>query len=125
MTDPFTFKYDKYSLNQKEKLVKLCLKYKLEADSSKEKHWDPKIMKFVANQQSFKSRAVREFFPTLKKAKSDSTEFKRALAIANRCFEKYTSTKAEQELEDTSKKKYREPGTDLSSTNYIQYSTCS
>ena len=53
---------------------------------------------------------LREFFPTLKKVKSDSTEFKRALAIANRCFEKYTSTEAEQELEDTSKKKYWEPG---------------
>ena len=38
MTDPFAFKYHKYSLNQKEKLAKLCLKYKLEADSSKEKH---------------------------------------------------------------------------------------
>ena len=30
-----------------------------------------------------------EFVATLKKDKSDSTEFKRALAIANRCFEKY------------------------------------
>ena len=67
----------------------------------KEKHWDPKRKKFVANQQSFKSRAIRdytlrEFFHFLKKAKSDSTEFKRALSIANRCFEKYTSTEAEQ-----------------------------
>ena len=123
MTDPFAFKYDKYSLNQKEKLAKLCSKYKLEADSSKEKYWDPKRKKFVANQQSFKSRAVGEFFPTLKKAKSDSTEFKRALAIANRYFENYTSTEAEQELKDTSKKKYWEPGADLSSTNYIQYSS--
>ena len=60
-----------------------------------------------------KSRTgLQEFFATLKKAKSDSTEFKRAPAIANRCFEKYTSTEAEQELhvEDTSKKKYRQPG---------------
>ena len=81
MTDPFAFKYHKYSLNQKEKLAKLCLKYKLEADSSKEKHWDPKRKKFVAHQQSFKSRAVWEFFSTLKKAKSDSTEFKRALVL--------------------------------------------
>ena len=80
----------------KEKLTKLYLNYKLEADSSKEKHWDLKRKKFVANQQSFKSRAIWEFFPTLKKAKSDSTEFKRALAIANRCFEKYSSTDAEQ-----------------------------
>ena len=66
MTDHFAFKYDKYSLNQKEKLAKLCLNNKLEADSSKENHWDPKRKKFVANQQSFKSRAVRDygnFFP--------------------------------------------------------------
>ena len=28
MTDSFTIKYDKYILNQKEKLAKLCLKYK-------------------------------------------------------------------------------------------------
>ena len=56
----FLKKYDKYSLNQKEKLTKLCLKYKLEADSSKEKHWDLKRKKFVANQQSFKSRTVQE-----------------------------------------------------------------
>ena len=59
---------------------------------------------------------LREFFPTLKKAKSDSTEFKRALAIANRCFEKYTSIEAEQELEDTTKKKYREPGAERKPT---------
>ena len=62
-------------------------------------------------------------FSHFKETKSDSTEFKRELAIANRWFEKYTSTEAEQELEDTSKKKYREPGDDLSSTNYIQYSS--
>ena len=48
MTDLFAFKYNKYSLNQKEKLAKLCLKYKLEADSSKEKHWDLKRKKFVS-----------------------------------------------------------------------------
>ena len=70
-----------YDLNQKQKLAKLCLKYKLEADSSKEfKHSDPKRKEFVANQQLFKSWPVREFFPSLKKAKSDSRKFKRALA---------------------------------------------
>ena len=39
MTDPFAFKYNKYSLNQNENLAELLhLKYKLKADSSKEKH---------------------------------------------------------------------------------------
>ena len=60
----FCLKYDKDSLNQKEKIAKLCLKYKLEADSSKESCWDPKRKKFVANQQSFKSRAVRDYGTT-------------------------------------------------------------
>ena len=55
----------------KKKIAKLYLKYKLEAYSSKVKHWDPKRKKFVAYQQSFKSRAVRDFFPTLKNTKSD------------------------------------------------------
>ena len=54
----------------------------------------------MANQQLFESRAIQEFFPTLKNAKSDSTGFKRALVITDRYFEKYTSTEAEQELEE-------------------------
>ena len=110
MADPFALKYDKYSLNQKEKLAKLCLKYKLEAGNAKEKYWDPKRKTFVVNLKSYKSKAVREFFPSLKNAKNDSLEFRKALQLANRCLKKYEESGAEQELEEKSKIKYREPG---------------
>ena len=45
-----------------------------------------------------KSRTgLRELFPTLKKAKSDSTEFKESPGYCkHNCFEKHSSTKAEQ-----------------------------
>ena len=46
----------------------------------------------------------------MKNAKNDSLEFRRALQLANRCLKKYEESGAEQELEEKSKKKYREPG---------------
>ena len=62
MADPFALKYDKYSLNQKEKLAKLYLKYKLEAGNAKQNHWDPKRKKFVVNLQLYKSKAIFDKF---------------------------------------------------------------
>ena len=63
MTDPFAFKYDKYSLSQKEKLAKLCLKYKLEADSSKEKHWDLKERNLWQTNNLSSQEPYGDFFP--------------------------------------------------------------
>ena len=69
MADPFSSKQNnKYNLEQKQNLGKLCLKYKLEAEAEPKKHWDPKRKKHVAPSLSFKSKAVSvsEFFPSLK-----------------------------------------------------------
>ena len=67
MADPFSSKRnDIYNLEQKQKIGKLCLKYKLEAEAEPKKHWDPKRKKHVAPSLSFKSKAVRESFPSLK-----------------------------------------------------------
>lgn len=108
MADPFLSKRnDKYDLQQKQKLGKLCLKYKLEAEAVPKKHWNPKRKKHVAPSLSFKSKAVREFFPSLKNAKSDDSEFKKALQLATRCYRKI---KSGDEVEVNSKKKFREPG---------------
>ena len=98
---------DKYNLEQKQKFGKLCLKYKLEAEAEPKKYWDPKRKKHVASYFSFKSKAVREFFPSLKNAKSDDSEFKEALQLATRCYRKI---KSGDEVEVNSKKKFREPG---------------
>ena len=53
---------------------------------------------------------VREIFPSLKNAKSDDSEFKRALQLATRCYRKI---KSGNEVEVNSKKKFREPGAGL------------
>ena len=54
----------------------------------------------------------------LKDANRESTEFRKALQLANRCLEKfvYTSTKAEQELEDKSRRSIRNHGAGRKST---------
>ena len=67
----------------------------------------------MANQQSLKSRAVRgygNFFPLQRRSKVTAQNLKEPWLLQTDAFEKYTSTEAEQELEDTSKKKYWEPG---------------
>ena len=69
MTDPFSSKQNnKYNLEQKQNLSKLCLKYKLEAEAEPTKHSDLKRKKNVAPVLSFKSKGVSEFFPSLKNA---------------------------------------------------------
>ena len=72
MMDAFSLRYEKYSLHQKEDLAPLCFKYKQEAEGkSKGKHWDAKRKKYVSHNLAYKSRAVREYFPSLKNADSD------------------------------------------------------
>ena len=66
----------------------MCLKYKLEAEAESMKHWDPKRKKHVALSLSFKSKAVRDFFSSLKNAKSDVSEFKKALQLPTKCYRK-------------------------------------
>ena len=45
-----------------------------------------KEKKHVAPSLSFKSKAVRKFFPSLKNALSDDPEFKKALQLATRWY---------------------------------------
>ena len=64
-------KYQKYSLADKEKLGKLCQKYKEEFDSRQqhEKYNNNKKRKFIqarTNATGFLSKAVREFYPFLR-----------------------------------------------------------
>ena len=47
------------------------------------------MMQNEENLLNLKSKAVRDFFPSLKKAPSDSTEFKKALQITNRAYKKH------------------------------------
>ena len=69
MADPFSSKRNnKYNLEQKQSLGKLCLKYKLEAKAEPKKYCDPKRKKHITSSLSFKSNTVREFFPSLKNA---------------------------------------------------------
>ena len=75
MTDPFSLRYEKYSLRQKEDLALLCFKYKQEAEKkSKGKHWDAKQKKYVSHNLSYKSRAVRKYYPSLKNADSNDPD---------------------------------------------------
>ena len=84
MMDPFSLRYEKYSLHQKEDLALLYFKYKQEAEEkSKGKHWDVKRKKYVSHNLSYKSRAVCEYFPSLKNADSDDPAFRKALQVAN------------------------------------------
>ena len=50
-------------------------------------------------------------FSIVKRCQEWQFVIQKSLQLANRCLEKYPSIEAEQELEDKSKKTYREPGT--------------
>ena len=69
MADPFSSKRNnKYDLEQKQKPWQIVFEiYKLEAEAEPKKHWDLKSEKHIAPSLSFNSKAVREFFPSLKK----------------------------------------------------------
>ena len=105
--DPFSLKYDKYSLKEKEKLAKLCFKIK-EKEAEDNNHWNTKRKKWVTSQKTFKSRAVREFFHSLRNAKVDDADFKEALLLANRCHDKYVRLAGS--LEENINQKFRESG---------------
>ena len=60
MADPFSSKRnDKYNLEQKQILRKLCLKNKLEAEAKPRIHWEPKRKKNVAPSSPFRLKIFR------------------------------------------------------------------
>ena len=81
--------------------------FEIQAEAEPKKHWDLKRKKHVAPSLSFKSNAVRAFFPSLKNAKSNDSKLKKALQLATRCYRKI---KSGDEVKVNSKKMFREPG---------------
>lgn len=106
----------KYSLDEKVALGELCKKYKKEYDEksvemSKMVNWNDKTKKHANRQphQGFLARAVREFYPDLKKLKHDDPQFAKALKFGKRCLDYVLKTENDV-AEPASKKKYRQPG---------------
>ena len=82
----------KYSFDEKEKLARLCAKYKEEYDNHETvEKYDPKKRKFTKSRVSsgFLSKAVREMYPSMKEKPSDSPDFKKAIHLARRSYNSY------------------------------------
>ena len=78
-------KNKKYSIDEKEKLAKLCLKYQEEYDNHDTvKKYNSKKRKFTSSTSAsgFSSKAVRETYPSLSKKSSESPQSKKALQVA-------------------------------------------
>ena len=108
-------KNKKYSIDEKEKLAKLCLKYKEEYDNHDTvKKYNSKKRKFTSSTlaSGFLSKAVRETYPSLSKKSSESPEFKNALQVARRSYQSYINhSKDRSSIEPANKKrKFRQAG---------------
>ena len=108
-------KSKKYSIDEKEKLAKLCLKYKEEYDNHDTvKKYNSKKRKFTSSTlaSGFLSKAVRETYPSLSKKSSESPEFKKALQAARRSYQSYINhSKDRSSIEPANKKrKFRQAG---------------
>ena len=83
-------KYQKYSLDQKEKLVKLCIKYEEEHDKREEiEKYSNTKRKFVKSSTIttvFLSKAAREFYPPLTNKPAETTEFQKAIQLVRKCY---------------------------------------
>ena len=98
----------------------MCYEYKQEYDVSKGEgtvEWNrrkQKHIKTVATEKGgYKSKAIRELFPSLKTVKNSNPEFQRALSLASRCYDAYDRKMGQDCLyEEPAKKKqkFREPG---------------
>ena len=108
-------KNKKYSIDEKEKLAKFCLKYKEEYDNHDTvKNYNSKKKKFTSSTlaSGFLSKAVRETYPSLSKKSSESPEFKKALQVARRSYQSYINhSKDGSSIEPANKKrKFRQAG---------------
>ena len=108
-------KKKKYSIDEKEKLAKLCLKYKKEYDNHHTvKKYNSKKRKFTSSTlaSGFLSKTVREKYPSLSKKSSESPEFKKALQVARRSYQSYINhSKDGTSIEPANKKrKFRQAG---------------
>ena len=108
-------KNKKYSIDEKEKLAKLCLKYKEEYDNHDTvKKYNSKKRKFTSSTLAtgFLSKAVRETYPSLSRKSSESPEFKKALQVARRSYQSYINhSKDGSSIEPANKKrKFRQAG---------------
>lgn len=104
----------KYSIDEKEKLAKLCIKYKEEYDNHEgvEKYVSKK-KKFTKSTMSsgYLSKAVREMYPSLKGKSSEDPDFKRALQVARRSLNSYIDEGNQKNCEPVHKKtKFRQAG---------------
>ena len=108
-------KNKKYSLTEKEKLTKLCMKYKEEYDNQKKvEKYSGKKRKFVSsstNITGFISKAEREIHPSLRNKPTKHSERKKAIQVARRCWQSYIDTNLKEGLNEPTnkKKKFRQP----------------
>ena len=106
----------KYSFDEKEKLARLCAKYKEEYDNHETvEKYDPKKRKFtksrMSNSSGFLSKAVREMYPSMKEKPSDSPDFKKAIQLARRSYNSYIDEENQENFEPAlKKKKFRQTG---------------
>lgn len=72
--------------------------------------WDVRRKKHVRIQpkEGFKSKAVRQSFPSLTKVPSSNANFRKALALVSRCYESYVN--GQMNDIDDSPKTFRAPG---------------
>ena len=74
--------------------------------------YNNKKRKFVqarTNAMGFLSKAVKEFYPSLRERSPNDSEFKKAIQFARRCHALYATNSAESSSEPTNKKKFCEP----------------
>ena len=109
-------KNKKYSLAEKEKLAKLCIKCKEKYDNQE------KVEKYSGNKRDFVisstnttgfiSNAVREIHPSLRNKPAENSEFKKAIQVARRYYQSYIDTNLKEGLNEPANKKtkFRQPG---------------
>lgn len=106
-------KYQQYSLDKKEKLAKLCIKYEKEHKKRKEiEKYSKRKRKYVKSSTiptRFLSKAVREFYSSFT---NKPAEFKKANQLPRRCCYnscQYTSCRRIKRSNQQEEEKFREP----------------
>ena len=101
----------KYSIDEKEKLAKLCAKYKDEYDNFEgTSNYNSRKRKHATSSLAcgYLSKAVREMYPSMKDKSSEDPDFKKAVQLARRSYQAYQENSCDEPV--NKKTKYRQAG---------------
>ena len=101
----------KYSVDEKVNLAKIVAKHKDEYDNFESKsNYDSKRRKYTnsASGCGYLSKAVRDFYPSLKDKSFEDPEFKKAIQLARRSYNTYYEKQCDEPIKK--KTKYRQAG---------------